>query len=102
MFLLENQVTRFESICYWEGSKQDAVAGLLQRQPHTIVLCSLAWEATQLHCIVKVSRMGVAAHDRGHLGCSRVRMEVQASRHVAFSTHHNSLMWREIKKRKQR
>lgn len=54
------------------------MAGLLQRHPNTIVLCSLAWEVTQLKLTVKLSRMGVAAHDCGHLGCSRVQMEVQA------------------------
>lgn len=37
-------------------------------------------------------------HVCGHLGYSRIEMEVQEEEHVAFSIHWNSLMWKEKKK----
>lgn len=42
--------------------------------------------------------LGIAVRDCGHLGYSRVGMEMQADEHVAFSTHRSSLMWNEKKR----
>lgn len=46
--------------------------------------------------------LGIAVHDHGHLAYSKVEMEVQADEHVAFSTQHSSLMWREKKKKESK
>lgn len=42
--------------------------------------------------------LGIAVYDHGHLAYSKFEMEVQADEHVASSTKHSSLMWREKKK----
>ena len=52
MFLLKNQMNRFESIYYWKGNKQYAVVGLLQRHPNALVHRSLAQEVTQPKLVV--------------------------------------------------
>lgn len=97
-------MNRFESIYYWKGNKQCAVLGLLQRLPNALVHCSLAQEVAQLEIVVTIlessrihkakSTQGIVVQECGHLGYSRVEMEVQEEEHVAFSIHWNSLMWK--------
>lgn len=76
--------------------------GLLQRLPNALVHCSLAREVAQLEIVVTIlesssihkakNTQGIVVQECGHLGYSRVEMEVQEEEHVASSIHWNSLM----------